>query len=175
MTSRAWRTLCAAAMSRKCSMTLAVIAAFVLMPHQQPFHATPLLYGTLWLWWAAPLLMPVALLCVGVQLFTGGRPCRLRRLSAGAPALVLAYTWYFGLAEHGFLDRVWWEETGFLKLCYDWCGGGPWAVRSACYRDGGAAHAASNTSARRGDRLLSRAHLRPPRSSQVASAVTALQ
>ena len=147
MTSRAWRTLCAAAMSRKCSVTLAVIAAFVLMPHQQPFHATPILYCTLWLWWAAPLLMPVALLCVVVQLFRGGRPCRLRRLSAGAPALVLAYTWYFGLAEHGFLDRVWWEETGFLKLCYDWCGGGPWAVRSACYRDGGAAHAASNTSA----------------------------
>ena len=147
MTSRAWRTLCAAAMSRKCSVTLSVIAAFVLMPHQQPFHATPLLYGTLCLWWAAPLLMPVALVCVGVQLFRGGRPCRLRRLSAGAPALVLAYTWYFGLAEHGFLDRVWWEETGFLKLCYDWCGGGPWAVRSACYRDGGAAHAASNTSA----------------------------
>jgi hypothetical protein len=38
------------------------------------------------------------------------------------------------------------EETGFLKLCYDWCGGGPWAVRSACYRDGGAAYASSNTS-----------------------------
>ena len=118
-------------MSRKCSVTLSVIAAFVLLPHQQPFHATPLLYGTLWLWWAAPLLMPAALLCVGVQLFIGGRPCRLRRLSAGAPALVLAYTWYFGLAEHGFLDRVWWEETGFLKLCYDWCGGGPWVARPA--------------------------------------------
>ena len=142
-----WRAVCAAAMSRKCSVTLAVIAVFVLMPHQQPFHATPLLYGTLWLWWAAPVLLPAALLCVAVQLCRCNRPGRLRRLSAGAPALVFSYIWYFGLAEHGFLDRIWWEETGFLKLCYDWCGGGPWAVRSACYRDGGAAHASSNTSA----------------------------
>ena len=147
MTSRAWRAVCAAALSRKCSVALAVIAAFVLMPHQQPFHATPLLYGTLWLWWAAPVLLPAALLCVAVQLCRCNRPGRLRRLSAGAPALVFSYIWYFGLAEHGFLDRIWWEETGFLKLCYDWCGGGPWAVRSACYRDGGAAHASSNTSA----------------------------
>jgi hypothetical protein len=146
ITSRAWRALCAAAMSRKCSVALAAIAAFVLMPHQQPFHATPVLYCTLWLWWAAPVLLPAALLCVAVQLCRCNRPRQLRRLSVGAPALVFSYIWYFGLAEHGFLDRIWWEETGFLKLCYDWCGGGPWAVRSACYRDGGAAHASSNTS-----------------------------
>ena len=119
MTSRAWRTLCAAAMSRKCSVTLAVIAAFVLMPHQQPFHATPLLYGTLWLWWAAPLLMPGPPASAYSSSEAAARAgCVARRCaSAGACVhLVLAY-------EHGFPDRVWWEETGF-KLCYDCSGGG---------------------------------------------------
>ena len=152
--TRLKRTLQAAILSRGCNVLSCLLALLMMLPHQQPFHASPLLYCTLWLWWATPVLLPAALACVAVPFCTkshGTASARLRhrfgRLTVGPPLLAFACCWYLGLEEHGFLNGIWWAETGFLKICYVWCGGGPWAIRSPCYQHNDDAWRANTTAA----------------------------
>ncbi len=119
-----------------------LLALLIVLPHQQPFRPSLLLYCTVWLWWSIPVLLPIALVCVTVPfcakrgtVASSSRVWRRRCLLAAGPLLLaLACGWYFGLEEHGFLNAIPLGETGLLKLCHVWCGGGPWAIRSPCYQ-----------------------------------------
>ena len=109
---------CAACLSSHCNTLAYVLAVLVMLPHEQPFHATPLLYCTLWLWWGAPVLFPASLACAAVQRRSLGS------IRPGVMVLVASYAMYFFcLQEHGFLDVIWWGEAGFLKMCLQWCDG----------------------------------------------------
>ena len=125
-----------------CNILACLLALLMVLPHVQPFHPSLLLYVTVWLWWSTPLLLAMAFACVTAPFCT--RRCtiassprswrRLCLLAAGPLVLAFACVWVLGLEEHGFLNAIPLGETGFLKLCYTWCGGGPWAIRSPCYQ-----------------------------------------
>lgn len=138
-----------------CNLLACLLALLIMLPHQQPFHPSLLLYCTVWLWWSIPVLLAVALVCVCIAVLfcmerrAGGRVVAPIGLLVVGPLLfAFACGWFFGLEEHGFMN---WKatalgETGFLKLCHVWCGAGPWAIRSPCYQDSDAAWR-NNTSA----------------------------
>ena len=136
------RALRGAALLCGCNILACLLALLVMLPHQQPFRPSLLLYCTVWLWWSIPVLLPVALVYVAVPFCTkrgavASSSCVWRRLcllAAGPLLLALACGWYFGLEEHGVLSTIPLGDTGFLKLCHVWCGGGPWAIRSPCYQ-----------------------------------------